>query len=186
MIADEEPTHAALAPRKKRCRDLQRIFLYLVCLHEGTGVDAPDFLAVVDTEKGQVVHRLPMPNAGDELHHFGWNACSSHARPRRYLILPGLVSGRIHVVDTADPKAPKLHKVIEPDEVVRKTKLTGPHTVHCLSDGRIMISMLGDEKLNGPGGFLLLDEKFDVAGRWETGATGCTSTTTSGTSPGTT
>ena len=27
--------------------------------------------------------------------------------------------------------------------------------------------MLGDEKLMGPGGFLLLDEKFDVAGRWE-------------------
>ena len=23
-------------------------FLYLACLHEGTGVDAPDFLAVVD------------------------------------------------------------------------------------------------------------------------------------------
>ena len=58
----------------------------------------------------------------------GWNACAScHGmRARRYLILPGLVSGRIHVVDTADPKAPKLHKVIEPDEVVRKTKLTAP------------------------------------------------------------
>ena len=24
-------------------------FLYLACLHEGTGVDAPDFLAVVDS-----------------------------------------------------------------------------------------------------------------------------------------
>ena len=37
---------------------------------------------------------------------------------------------------------------------------------------RIMISMLGDEKLNGPGGFLLLDDKFDVAGRWEAGTEG--------------
>ena len=27
--------------------------------------------------------------------------------------------------------------------------------------------MLGDEKLNGPGGFLLLDDKFEIAGRWE-------------------
>ena len=35
--------------------------------------------------------------------------------------------------------------------------LFGPHTVHCLADGRIMISMLGNEKLEGPGGFLLLD-----------------------------
>ena len=31
-------------------------FLYLACLHEGTGVDAPDFLAVVDAESGQIVH----------------------------------------------------------------------------------------------------------------------------------
>ena len=28
-------------------------FLYLACLHEGTGVDAPDFLAVVDAEDGR-------------------------------------------------------------------------------------------------------------------------------------
>ena len=34
-------------------------FLYLACLHEGTGVDKPDFLAVVDTEQGQIVHELP-------------------------------------------------------------------------------------------------------------------------------
>ena len=26
-------------------------FLYLACLHEGTGVDKPDFLAVVDAEE---------------------------------------------------------------------------------------------------------------------------------------
>ncbi len=110
-----------------------------------------------------------MPNVGDELHHFGWNACGScHGeRARRYLVIPGLVSGRIHVVDTAGPGQPKLHKVIEPAEVVRKTKLTAPHTVHCLADGRIMISMLGDENLNGPGGFLILDEEFEIAGRWE-------------------
>ena len=37
-------------------------FLYLVCLHEGTGVEAPDLLAVVDAEKGEIVHELPMPN----------------------------------------------------------------------------------------------------------------------------
>ena len=62
--------------------------------------------------------------------------------------------------------------MIEPEEIVRKTKLTAPHTVHCLADGQIMISMLGDEKGNGPGGFLLLDEKFEVAGRWEASAQG--------------
>ena len=58
-------------------------FLYLACLHEGTGVEAPDFLAVVDAEDGAIVHELPMPNVGDELHHFGWNRCSlGLPRPR--------------------------------------------------------------------------------------------------------
>ena len=52
-------------------------FLYLACLHEGTGVDKPDFLAVVDAESGRIVHETQMPNVGDELHHFGWNRCSS-------------------------------------------------------------------------------------------------------------
>ena len=67
-------------------------FLYLACLHEGTGVEAPDFLAVVDAEEGQIVHELPMPNVGDELHHFGWNRCSSacHGPDRSHLIVPGL------------------------------------------------------------------------------------------------
>jgi selenium-binding protein 1 len=35
-----------------------------------------------------------------------------------------------------------------------------------------MISMLGDENLQGPGGFLLLDDKFEIAGRWEAGTEG--------------
>src|SRR5712691_1858844 len=37
-------------------------FLYLACLHEGTGIAAPDFMAVVDAEDGRIVHELPMPN----------------------------------------------------------------------------------------------------------------------------
>ena len=68
--------------------------------------------------------------------------------------------------------APKIHKVIEPEEVVEKTNLTAPHTVHCLADGHVMISMVGDGEGNGPGGFLLLDEDFNVAGRWDNGTDG--------------
>src|SRR6185436_2383064 len=41
-------------------------FLYLACMHEGTGVDEPDFLAVVDAQDGRVVHETPMPNVGDD------------------------------------------------------------------------------------------------------------------------
>jgi selenium-binding protein 1 len=147
---------------------------YVAALYVGTGVDAPDYLATVDLDPrsstySRVIHRLPKPNVGDELHHFGWNACAScHGqRARRFLVVPGLASGRIHVIDTADPKRPAMHKVIEPEEVIAKAKLTGPHTVHCLADGTIMISMLGDENRDAPGGFLLLDDEFRVVGRWE-------------------
>src|SRR5262245_45455467 len=169
--ADEERTFATPADARKSPAEK---LAYIVATYAGTGVSKPDYLATIDVDPGsksysQVIHRLPMPTVGDELHHFGWNACAScHGqRARRYLIIPGLVSGRIHIVDTADAKAPKLTKVIEPKEIIEKTKLTAPHTVHCLADGRIMISMLGNENLDGPGGFLLLDDKFEIAGRWE-------------------
>ncbi len=36
------------------------------------------------------------------------------------------------LIDTAEERSPKLHKVIEPEEIVEKTNLSAPHTVHCL------------------------------------------------------
>ena len=162
------PEEAIRAPREK--------LLYTIALYAGTEIKKPDYLATVDVDPnsrtyGKVIHRLPMPNVGDELHHFGWNACSSchgdEGKSRRFLIVPGIVSGRLHIIDTKDAAAPKIHKVIEPETIKKKTKLSTPHTVHCLADGQVMISMLGDDQGNGPGGFLLLDENFDVAGRWE-------------------
>jgi methanethiol oxidase len=109
------------------------------------------------------------------LHHFGWNICSScHGKPgdRRYLIVPGLGSSRIHVVDAKDPLNLKTHKVIEPDEIRKKTDLSAPHTVHCLPSGEVMISMLGNAAGDAPGGFLLLDDKFEITGRWEAATRG--------------
>ncbi|MCO6456752.1 MAG: selenium-binding family protein [Pirellulaceae bacterium] len=149
---------------------------FLPAMYTGTGIDKPDYLAVVDVDPqsatySRVVARLEMPHTGDELHHFGWNACSSchgeAGKSRRYLVLPGLTSGRIHIVDVQDPRQPRLHKVIEGDEIARRVNLSTPHTVHCLADGKIMISMLGDAQGNAPGGFLLLNEQFDILGRWE-------------------
>ncbi len=61
-----------------------------------------------------------------------------------------------------------MHKVIEGDEIARKANLSAPHTVHCLADGQIMISMLGDAQGNGPGGFLLLDDSFEIVGPGKT------------------
>jgi methanethiol oxidase len=155
--------------------------LYTVALHDGTGVEVPGYLATIDVDPSsptysQVIHRTAMPNLGDELHHFGWNACSSchgdEHKARRFLVVPGFRSSRIHILDTEDQRAPRLHKVIEPDEVKAKTNLSAPHTVHCLADGHVMISMLGDAEGNAPGGFLLLDGDFNIAGRWEAGADG--------------
>jgi selenium-binding protein 1 len=148
-------------------------FLYLACLREGTGVDRPDFLAVVDAENGAIVHETPMPNVGDELHHFGWNRCSSacHGPDRSHLIVPGFRSSRIHVLNVADdPRRPTIEKVIEPDELVKATGLTRPHTVHCMPGNNIVISMLGDADGNGACGFAVLDaHTFEVKGRWENG-----------------
>ena len=145
-------------------------FLYLACLHEGTGIDAPDFLAVVDAEQGRIVHETAMPNVGDELHHFGWNRCSSacHGPDRSHLIVPGFRSSRIHIVDVADdPRKPRIEKVIEPEELVAQTGYTRPHTVHCLPGDNVVVSMLGDADGKGSGGFAVLDaQTFEVKGRW--------------------
>ncbi len=144
----------------------------------------PDALAVVDTDPaspayGQVVHRLDMPHRGDEFHHFGWNACSSALSPmsghafvkRRYLVIPGIRSSRIYVVDTGpDPAHPTIARIIEPDEILARTGYSRPHTVHCGPEG-IYISTLGGggkDGTEGPAGVFLMDcETFDVLGRWE-------------------
>src|SRR5947207_1060293 len=82
------PAEAMQSPREP--------LAYVVATYAGTSVRQPDYLATIDVDPdsktySQIVHRLPMPHAGDELHHFGWNACSScHGqRERRYLIIPG-------------------------------------------------------------------------------------------------
>ena len=63
-----------------------------------------------------VISRLHMPYLGDEIHHSGWNACSScyddPTRSRSRLIAPCLGSDRIYVIDAkTDPRNPKLEKV---------------------------------------------------------------------------
>jgi methanethiol oxidase len=147
---------------------------YVVTLD--TDGNKPDALNVIDVDSGERVGRLDMPNVGDELHHFGWNACSSALCPwaahphveRRYFLVPGIRSSRIHVVDVKDdPRAPKLAKVIEPDELAAKTSYSRPHTFHCGPDG-LYASALGAPDGDGPGGVFLLDhDDFSLKGQWE-------------------
>ncbi|PYM59810.1 MAG: selenium-binding protein [Candidatus Rokuibacteriota bacterium] len=141
----------------------------------------PDRVTVVDVDSrsksyAQIVGRVDMPGLGDELHHFGWNACSSCFCPnaphphveRRYLIAPGLRSSNIHILDTKpDPRTPKLIRTIEAKELADRTGYSRPHTVHCGPDG-IYMSALGSAEGKGPGGVFVMDhETFDVLGRWE-------------------
>ncbi len=141
----------------------------------------PDAIAVVDVDPksksySEIIGTVEMPNAGDELHHFGWNACSSCLCPnaphphaeRRYLVVPGLRSSRIHILDTKpNPKKPKIVKVIEPEEVADKAGYTRPHTVHCGPEG-IYVAALGNREGKGPGGVFLMDhETFEIRGQWE-------------------
>jgi selenium-binding protein 1 len=148
---------------------------YVMGLYVGTDVDEPDFLGVVDVDPDsptyqEIVDRVPMPNVGDELHHFGWNACSSSCHigglERRHLVIPGQRSSRIHIVDTEDRRNPELETVIEP-EAVYEYDLSAPHTVHCIPDGEILISMLGDADGELPGGFLELNDDYEIEGRWD-------------------
>ena len=143
--------------------------------------ETPDELAVVDVdpdsaEYGRIVGRVAMPNTGDELHHFGWNACSSCLCPnaphphteRRYLVVPGLRSSRIHILDTKpDKRKPQIVRVLEPAEVAEKAGYTRPHTVHCGPAGIYVVS-LANAQGEAPGGIFLMDhETFDIRGQWE-------------------
>jgi methanethiol oxidase len=164
------PRQAMQAPPEK--------LAYVVVLNtEGNG--RPDALAVMDVDPNsstyqQVVGKVDMPNTGDELHHFGWNACSAALCPyaphphveRRYLLVPGIKSSRIHVIDTKpDPEQPKIVKVIEADELHERTGYSRPHTFHCGPDG-IYVSALGTPDGNGPGGVFIMDhDSFEPLGR---------------------
>ena len=168
------PRLAGQAPAEK--------LAYIVTLNPDHAENGrPDALVVVDTDPAsptyaQVVGRAEAPHAGDEFHHFGWNACSAALCPyaphphveRRYLLVPGLRSSRIYVYDTKpDPRHPKIVKIIEAEEIANKTGYSRPHTFHCGPDG-IYVSALGSVSGDGPGGIFILDcESFEVQGRWE-------------------
>jgi len=147
----------------------------------GDGGGRRDGIAVLDTDQtsatfGQIVSRVEFPHEKNGLRHIGWNACGPRARAdashdrveRRYLIVPGLESSHIHVVDTKpDPRVPRLVKVIDGAEVAHRTGYSAPHSVRCGPDG-VYVSALGSADGEGPGGILTLHpETFDVEAAWE-------------------
>lgn len=166
------PRSAMAAPREE--------LAYVVTLNT-SGNGGTDALCTLDVNPesatyGRIVGRVNMPYPGDELHHFGWNACSAALCPyaphphveRRYLLVPGLRSSRIHVLDTKpDPRTPRITRVISAEELAAKAGYSRPHTFHCGPDA-IYVSALGAPDGDGPGGIFLLDhETFDIKGAWE-------------------
>ena len=166
------PRLAAEAPPEK--------LAFVAALNPPGGKNNDAILVVdVDPESSQYsqeVGRCTLPEFGDELHHFGWNACSSALCPyaphphieRRYLIVPGIRSSRIYVIDTKpDPRNPKVVRTISAEEIAKGAGYSRPHTVHCGPEG-IYVSALGAPDGNGPGGIFLLDHfNFDVTEKWE-------------------
>src|SRR5438128_9982135 len=104
------PAAAIAAPPEK---------LAYVAAFDPTGTEH-DAMTVVDCDAGsptygEVVGWTELPTAGNELHHFGWHACSSAlchdghtgVLERRYLLVPGIRSSRTYVRDTEpDPRPP--------------------------------------------------------------------------------
>ena len=106
-----------------------------------------DAIGVVDLDPdsksyGRLVGQTDMPHAGDELHHFGWNACSSCLCPyaphphmeRRYLVVPGINSSRIHILDTKpDPRQPEDRESDRTRDARASARAT-PHRTRCTAD----------------------------------------------------
>lgn len=174
-----DPTFHATAELAMKA-PAEKLAFTLMLSPDGT---KPDGLAVIDVDPksktySKILHSLFMPNLGDEFHHFGWNACSSSLSPltghafleRRYLIIPGIKSSRIYIIDVKEPLKAKIHKIIEADEIMAKTGYSRPHTIHCGPEG-IYVSTLGGggkDGTDGPPGIFIMDcETFDILGRYE-------------------
>jgi methanethiol oxidase len=178
MLLKPDPTFYASA---KDAMKAPPETLAYVALLSATGSGVNDAIAVIDTDPQSKTYATPignvdLPYAGDELHHFGWNACSSALCPnapkphaeRRHLVVPGLRSSRVYVVDTKpNGSEPRLVRTIEPQEILAKTGYSRPHTVHCGPDA-IYVSALGNAAGDGPGGIFMLDcDTFEILGKWE-------------------
>jgi selenium-binding protein 1 len=139
---------------------------------------SPAALTVVDVKESspdfeRVVGWADLPSRGNELHHFGWNACSSalmrtghdmgpDGLRRRFLLMPGLRSSRVTVFDThPDPRSPRLHQVIEAEELASKASSSRPHTLRCGPDGVFLSCLGGVDGADGAGGIALLDHDTD-------------------------
>jgi len=76
-------------------------------------------------------------------------------------------------IDVASkPREPRLAAEVSPAEIAEKTGLAWPHTSHCLGNGEIMVSFMGDAATGeARGGFALFDQDLAFKGSWSKEAT---------------
>lgn len=130
--------------------------LYVACVDKG-GED-PDFVAVVGVDPddpstfSKIIHRVDMNYLGDELHHFGYN------HDKTYLMVPGLFSGKLYIVDVSDPERPFVKSVNE--TLIEKSGYTTPHTIMGMENGNNLVTMIGaNSESTAPGGIVEVNGK---------------------------
>lgn len=130
-------------------------FAYVGCADKG-GQD-PDFISVIGLDPGdaatygKIIDRVDLLQIGDEVHHYGYNIFQTR------LLVPGLFTGRLHVLDVeTDPAHPTL--VAHNDDLVPDSGYIVPHTVIGLPDGGYMLTMIGaNTPSTAPGGLVQID-----------------------------
>lgn len=163
------------SPKEAMIKGPREKLMYTVCIH--TDPNKPDVLSTVDIDPEsptfcQIIHKLRMKYVGDELHHSGWNICSScHGVPKKRdtLVLPSLESDRIYFIDVSNEKEPSIKKILEPEEM-HKLGAASPHTSHCSPTGEIMISIMGTQEGDPQGDFICIDsDTLEVKEMWTKG-----------------
>lgn len=68
-----------------------------------------------------------------------------------------------------DPRRPQLYREID-GSVMLEHDVSAPHTSHCLADGTVLISTMGDAEGNAKGDFIQFDSQMNCLGTWARGA----------------
>ena len=146
---------SAPPPQHDHHENLQERFIYTTTIAQSPS--DPDFIAVIGADPrhadfGQIVDRVDMPKAGDELHHFGYSP------DQRRLIAPGLFSNRVHVFDV-NGGGRKLRLRAVNEDLVADSGYIVPHGVMAMH-GKVLAPMIGAATdSTAPGGLVELDDK---------------------------
>jgi selenium-binding protein 1 len=134
----------------------QERFLYVSTIAQSA--TDPDFVAVIGADPrrsdfGKIVNRVDMPNVGDELHHFGYSP------DQRRLIVPGLLSNRIHVFKVKGKGKRMALKAVN-EQLAASSGYIVPHGSMTMARGRTIIPMIGaGTDSTRPGGIVEVDDR---------------------------